>query len=251
MNEGGVDERRARRGRTTGSLLRDGGHGLPSRTTGSLLRGRVRTRGLRAVCGDVGLGGAGVVLGRRAGVRGAACRGGRRGARLQGRRAGGVVGAQELCAAARGAEALPGGAAASWGPGGTAASWGPGYAAASWGPGGAGPWAARGAGPWALLWGSVVGGGGVRRRGVVRTVSNEPEKAGDDDVGPLFSSASVRPTKIVVGQRRIFVGLASAHENTAYFRRPSGRRKYVPYFRGPADENINGPTKIRIIFVGH
>eukprot|EP00267_Zea_mays_P041691 XP_020393613.1 uncharacterized protein LOC109939710 [Zea mays] len=72
VNEGGVDERRARRGRTTGSLLRDGGHGLPSRTTGSLLRGRVRTRGLRAVCGDVGLGGAGVVLGRRAGVRGAA-----------------------------------------------------------------------------------------------------------------------------------------------------------------------------------
>jgi hypothetical protein len=23
------------------------------------------------------------------------------------------------------------------------------------------------------------------------------------------------------------------------------------YFRGPADENINGPTKIRFIFVGH
>jgi hypothetical protein len=177
VNEGGVDERRARRGRTTGSLLRDGGHGLPSRTTGSLLRGRVRTRGLRAVCGDVGLGGAGVVLGRRAGVRGAACRGGRRGARLQGRRAGvqrrrggagalraacrgagGVVGARELCAAARGAEALPGGAAASWGPGGTAASWGPGYAAASWGPGGAGPWAAWGSA--AVAW----AGGGVRRR---------------------------------------------------------------------------------------
>jgi hypothetical protein len=42
-----------------------------------------------------------------------------------------------------------------------------------------------------------------------------------------------RPTKI----RVIFVGLVT-DEN-----------KFL-YFRGPADENIDGPTKIRIIFVG-
>jgi hypothetical protein len=85
-----VDERRARRGQTAGSLLRDGGHGLPSRTAGSLLRGRARARGPRAACGDVGLSGAGVGLDRRAGARGAACRGGvqARRAGVQARRAG-------------------------------------------------------------------------------------------------------------------------------------------------------------------
>jgi hypothetical protein len=62
-------------GRTTDSLLRDGDHGLPSRTAGSLLRGRARARGPRAAWGDVGLDGAGVGLGRRAVARGAACRG--------------------------------------------------------------------------------------------------------------------------------------------------------------------------------
>jgi hypothetical protein len=62
-------------GRTAGSLLRDGDHGLPSRTAGSLLRGRARARGPRAAWGDVGLDGAGVGLGRRAVARGAACRG--------------------------------------------------------------------------------------------------------------------------------------------------------------------------------
>jgi hypothetical protein len=35
-------------GRTAGSLLRDGGHGLPSQTAGSLLRGQARARGPRA-----------------------------------------------------------------------------------------------------------------------------------------------------------------------------------------------------------
>jgi hypothetical protein len=46
-NEGGVDGWRARRGRTTDSLLRDGGHGLPSSRAGGAASA-ARARGLRA-----------------------------------------------------------------------------------------------------------------------------------------------------------------------------------------------------------
>jgi hypothetical protein len=46
-NEGGVDGWRARRGRTADSLLRDGGHGLPSSRAGSA-SSAARARGLRA-----------------------------------------------------------------------------------------------------------------------------------------------------------------------------------------------------------
>jgi hypothetical protein len=42
---------------------------------------------------------------------------------------------------------------------------------------------------------------------------------------PLFSSAGLRSTKIVVGQEVIFVGKGSAHENIPHFRRSRGRRK--------------------------
>jgi hypothetical protein len=62
-----------------------------------------------------------------------------------------------------------------------------------------------------------------RRRG---GDSNEREGAGarpGDDLGPLFSSAGLRLTKIVVGQEVIFVGKALAHENTPHFRRSRGR----------------------------
>jgi hypothetical protein len=62
-----------------------------------------------------------------------------------------------------------------------------------------------------------------RRRG---GDSNEREGAGarpGDNLGPLFSSAGLRLTKIVVGQEVIFVGKALAHENTPHFRRSKGR----------------------------
>jgi hypothetical protein len=49
---------------------------------------------------------------------------------------------------------------------------------------------------------------------------------------------------------RIVVGTAPAHVNNPYFRRLLGRRKYLPYFHGPADEHMPGPTKIPFIFVG-
>jgi hypothetical protein len=58
--------------------------------------------------------------------------------------------------------------------------------------------------------------------------SNDREGAGarlGEDLGPLFSSAGLRPTKIVVGKEVIFVGKAPAHENTPHFRRSRGRRK--------------------------
>jgi hypothetical protein len=48
---------------------------------------------------------------------------------------------------------------------------------------------------------------------------------------------------------RIFVGTASAHVNNTDFRRLQGRRKYIQYFRGPADEHSPRPTKILCIFV--
>jgi hypothetical protein len=103
----GVDERRPRRGRTTGSLLRDGGHKLPSWTAGSLLRGqarRARRRGAaraRGPCaaarrvesgrvggrgrrrGDGGWAGGGSARGERAGAGGEGGRAGGRG-RLRG-----------------------------------------------------------------------------------------------------------------------------------------------------------------------
>jgi hypothetical protein len=49
---------------------------------------------------------------------------------------------------------------------------------------------------------------------------------------------------------RIFVGTASAHVNNTDFRRLQGRRKYIQYFRGPADEHSPRPMKILCIFVG-
>jgi hypothetical protein len=49
---------------------------------------------------------------------------------------------------------------------------------------------------------------------------------------------------------RFFVGTAPAHVNNPYFRRLRGRRKYLSYFRGPANEHIPPPTKILCIFVG-
>jgi hypothetical protein len=49
---------------------------------------------------------------------------------------------------------------------------------------------------------------------------------------------------------RIFVDTASSHVNNTYFRRLRGRRKYIQYFCGPADEHSPRPTKILCIFVG-
>jgi hypothetical protein len=60
----------------------------------------------------------------------------------------------------------------------------------------------------------------------------------------------VGPTEADENSGRIFVGTAPAHENNTYFRRLRGRRKYLPYFRGPADEHIPRPTKILCIFIG-
>jgi hypothetical protein len=119
----GVDERRARCGRTVVSLLRDGGHGLPSRTAGSLLRGRA--------WGSTGVQGQGP---RRAGAggEGRGCRGGVQACSTaswgRGSSVGGVVGPG--AGALRGA----GGAPASWGRARSSARGWPG-AAASWGPG--------------------------------------------------------------------------------------------------------------------
>jgi hypothetical protein len=128
-----VDERRAWRGRTAGSLLRDGVHGLPSWTAGSLLRGRARARGPRAACGDVGLGGAGVGLGWRVGAGGEGrgvqvCRRGGEGRGVQARRAGacGDEGRRRwraaalLCGRRRGRRAV--GCAGAWAAWGSAAA---------------------------------------------------------------------------------------------------------------------------------
>jgi hypothetical protein len=60
----------------------------------------------------------------------------------------------------------------------------------------------------------------------------------------------VGPTEADENSGRIFVGTAPAHVNNTYFYRLRGRRKYLPYFRGPADEHIPRPTKILCIFVG-
>jgi hypothetical protein len=51
---------------------------------------------------------------------------------------------------------------------------------------------------------AACGSPAARRLKAFETTERKPS----DDVGPLFSSASVRPTKIVVVHRRIFVGCA-------------------------------------------
>jgi hypothetical protein len=63
-------------------------------------------------------------------------------------------------------------------------------------------------------------------------------------------SIFVGPTEADKNGCRIVVGMASAHVNNPYFRWLLGRRKYLPYFRGPADEHMPRPTKIPFIFVG-
>jgi hypothetical protein len=73
-NEGGVVGWRARRGRTTGSLLRDGGHGLPSSRAGvawAARRGRTGRVRRRApfFAGGRGMGGAARARGPRAAAR--------------------------------------------------------------------------------------------------------------------------------------------------------------------------------------
>jgi hypothetical protein len=131
----GVDERRPRRGRTTGSLLRDGGHKLPSWTAGSLLcgqarrarrRGAARARGpcaaARAV-GRVPWGGAWRAGGWAGANGGAAMEGGRAAARrvesgrARAAREGGRAGA-DGCAAMNGGRAAAGGGGAVGGGGG-------------------------------------------------------------------------------------------------------------------------------------
>jgi hypothetical protein len=110
------------------------------------------------------------------------------------------------------------------------------------GAGGGGGGGGSSAGVWAA-WGGGVGvrakrrgapglraarrgrSGCMRRRGGIETSEKVRAEAEMDDLGPLFSSASLMPTKIVVGQRLIFVGMAPTHENTPDFRRPRDRRK--------------------------
>jgi hypothetical protein len=60
----------------------------------------------------------------------------------------------------------------------------------------------------------------------------------------------VGPTEADENRCHIVVGTALAHENNPYFRRLLGRRKYLPYLRGPADEHMPLPTKLSFIFVG-
>jgi hypothetical protein len=48
-----------------------------------------------------------------------------------------------------------------------------------------------------------------RRRGGIETSEKVRAEAEVDDLGPLFSSAGMRSTKIVVGQEVIFVGKAT------------------------------------------
>jgi hypothetical protein len=123
-----------------------------------------------------------VGLSRRAGARGAVCRGGRRGAggAAWGTAWGGRAGS--TAARAHGGTAVR--ARGLSGRRGERSSYGlTGLACGRRGEGG------RGA------CGGVASAGG-RRRGGIET----SEKAEMDDLGPLFSSASVRPTKIVVGQ---------------------------------------------------
>jgi hypothetical protein len=70
-----------------------------------------------------------------------------------------------------------------------------------------GVWAKRLGAPGLLAGGAVRAGGarvaarrGRRGAGLKRGGIETSEKAEMDDLGPLFSSASVRPTKIVVSQ---------------------------------------------------
>jgi hypothetical protein len=91
--------------------------------------------------------------------------------------------------------------------------------------------AARGAG---LVGGAARGGRECgRRRGGIETNEKVRAKAEGYDLRPLFSSAGLRPTKIVVGQEVIFVGKATFSSAslptkiTAVFLW-AGRRKYSP-----------------------
>jgi hypothetical protein len=85
--------------------------------------------------------------------------------------------------------------------------------------------AARGA-AWRVWRAAARRGACGRRRG---EDSNDREGAGARPgavvLGPLFSSARLRPTKIVVGQRLFSSASAPTHENTPHFRRSRGRRK--------------------------
>jgi hypothetical protein len=81
--------------------------------------------------------------------------------------------------------------------------------------------------------------------------TTEKVRARDHCFRALFSSAGLRPTKILVGQRLFSSASAPAHKNRPHFRRSRDRRKYLLYCRGSADENIPRPTKILQIFVGH
>jgi hypothetical protein len=63
----------------------------------------------------------------------------------------------------------------------------------------------------------ALGGGGIQ--------IERPGEGRFRGLVPLFSSAGLRPTKIVVDQEVIFVGKGLAHENIPHFRRSRGRRK--------------------------
>jgi hypothetical protein len=86
----------------------------------------------------------------------------------------------------------------------------------------------------------------VRARGRFRAFIFVGRIEADENSYRIF----VGPTKADENSGRIFVGTAPAHVNNTYFCRLRGRRKYLLYFRGRADEHIPRPTKILCIFVG-
>jgi hypothetical protein len=86
----------------------------------------------------------------------------------------------------------------------------------------------------------------VRARGQFRASIFVGRIEADENSCRIF----VGPTEADENSGHIFVGTAPAHVNNTYFRRLRGRRKYLPYFRGPTDEHIPRPTKILCIFVG-
>jgi hypothetical protein len=76
--------------------------------------------------------------------------------------------------------------------------------------------------------GTVQGRRWAARRGALGGGGIQIERPGEGrfrGLVPLFSSAGLRPTKIVVDQEVIFVGKGLAHENIPHFRRSRGRRK--------------------------
>jgi hypothetical protein len=97
---------------------------------------------------------------------------------------------------------------------------------------------------WECGGGSACGGAQNRERS-----EREREGAGARP-GRFRASIFVGRIEADENRCRIVVGTAPAHVNNPYFRRLLGRRKYLPYFRGPADEHMPGPTKIHFIFVG-